>query len=198
MLLLYGAATQLTPVLPGLPVLLGLSGVRAGNILGSRYGGWGFNPYWDISGSNLTINVGGTNVQIYQTIEARSPADTVTISPDELRTNSFFLPFLDSRMYQAEGSTLATNPVVRTKLLAEAIPARTFATGANPLVNDQNKVIGVAGFNMNAAFQQRGWPLERRLDKRRRQRWLHSDVRDIPYLYNGSVFNKWVELGGGR
>jgi len=29
---------------------LDLAGLRAGNLMGSKYGGWGFNSYWDIGG----------------------------------------------------------------------------------------------------------------------------------------------------
>jgi hypothetical protein len=27
-------------------------------------------------------------------------------------------------------------------------------------------------------------------------RWLHSDAREIAYIYNYKLFNKWVDLGG--
>ena len=190
----YAGASELGPVLP---VLLGLAGVRAGNILGSKYGGWGFNPYWDFSGSTHTVNVGGVAVQLYQSGEIRSPAEAAAITGGELRTNSFFLPFLDEYMYQPLGNWLASDPDTRTRLLAEAIPARTFATGANAFP-DERPIVKEVQFDMNKRFQRNGWPNERVMNSRKEKRWFHSDVRDIPHVYNGALFEKWVELGGGR
>jgi hypothetical protein len=100
-------------------------------------------------------------------------------------------------MYQAQGDTLAADPFTRTRLLAEAIPARTFATGANRFP-DKRPIPDNAQFDMNSLFQGRGWPAERVSNGRMHKRWFHSDVRDIPYLYNSEVFEKWLELGGGR
>jgi hypothetical protein len=100
-------------------------------------------------------------------------------------------------MHQAQGSTLASDPDTRTRLLAEAIPALTFAAGANKFP-DKRPINNRAQFDMNSAFQQRGWPIERIQNRRKNWRWFHSDVRDIPHVYNGAVFEKLVVLGGGR
>jgi hypothetical protein len=174
------------------------AGVHGGNVVGSKYAGWGFNPDWDTSGSTRTVNVGGTSIQIYVSGGRLSPGAAEMITDPELRTNSFFLTFLDEDMYHPLGNWLASDPDTRTRLLAEAIPALTFATGANAFPKSSAVFGEIIQFDMNKTFQKRGWPLERLHDRRRKDRWFHSDVRDIPYHYNGDVFKKWFDLGGGR
>ena len=79
----------------------------------------------------------------------------------------------------------------RTKLLAEMIPSRTQPAGANPV----QKFFPLGGedrnFDMNNKFQN-GWPSERGNNKR----WLHSDAREVAYLYIHKLYEKFVELGG--
>jgi hypothetical protein len=183
-----------------LPVYLALqfSGLRNGNLMGSQYGGWGFNAYWDVAGSVVTVDRGESSVLLYLPGGHRQPTESSGIDDADLEANPFFLPFLDSRLTSSEGGGLASEQTVRAQLLAEAIPARTFAVGANKLVNAQEAEIGAASFNMNEKFQKRGWPLERIESPRDQSRWKHSDIHDIPYLYTGMVFDKFVELEGGR
>jgi hypothetical protein len=195
---LYAGGLFIPVVGSSLDAFLLYAGVRGGNVVGSKYAGWGFNPHWDLAGTTTTINVNGTSWQVYRSMERRSPADAAMIAPEQLQTNSFFLPFLDLDMYRPIGAWLASDPTIRTRLLAEAIPARTFAVGANAFPKSSVIFPSVLQFNMNSAFQNNGWPSERTSNFRTRRRWFHSDVRDIPHVYNGTVFEKWVELGGGR
>jgi hypothetical protein len=167
------------------------------NVVGSKYAGWGFNPHWDLAGTTRTISSGGVNIQIYQSTQRLGPVAAALITETELRTNSFFLSFLDEDMYQPLGDWLASDPDTHTRLLAEAIPARTFAVGANRFP-DEKPLLREVQFDMNKRFQGNGWPSERTQNPRKDKRWFHSDVRDVPHVYNGAVFRKWVELGGGR
>lgn len=194
---LYAAGVLSGPLGLSLDAFLLHAGVRGGNVVGSKYAGWGFNPYWDASGSSRTVNYQGISMVIYQSGGRQPPPSAATILAAELRTNSFFLSFLDEDMYQSLGNWLASDPDTRTRLLAEAIPALTFCTGANAFP-DKRPISDRAQFDMNSVFQQRGWPVERLNNERKKKRWFHSDVRDIPHVYNGAVFEKWVELGGGR
>ena len=190
-------AAGLTGNLGGLlDFVLALEGVRAGNIVGSQYGGWGFNPHWDISGHTEPIYFGGTPYYLYVPDRHLLPDETMAISIDDLQVDPFFLPFLDSRLTTAEGSEVAANPAMRTQLLAEAIPSRTFAAGANAF--DENKFGNGKQFNMNVELKKRGWPTQRAGDSLKQARWLHSDVRDMSYLYTGTVFDKFVELEGEK
>ena len=97
---LYGAGLLGGPLGLSLDAFLLHAGVRGGNVVGSKYAGWGFNPYWDTSGSSTIVNLQGVSIVIYKSGGRRSPVSTSAITDAELRTNSFFLPFLDDDMYQ--------------------------------------------------------------------------------------------------
>jgi len=194
---LYAAGALSGPLGWSLDAFLLHAGVRGGNVVGSKYSGWGFNPYWDTIGSTHTVTVDGLDIEIYRSGGRLDPVSASLITEEDLRTFTFFWPFLDLRMHQTQGSALASDPVIRTRLLAEAIPARTFCTGANAFP-DKKPIVKQAQFDMNKRFQRNGWPSERTQNSRKEKRWFHSDVRDIPHVYNGALFEKWVELGGGR
>lgn len=191
---------ELNPTtIPGalLDLAMALNGVRAGNIIGSQYGGWGFNSAWDYSGGIQQIVTEEGLYDVYVPEHRRQPEETISISAADMQTKPFFLPFFDTRLYQSDGSAAASEWTTRTRLLAEDVPARTFAAGANALIKKNSSPIPVANFDMNDAFQKRGWPTER-VNSLKQSRWLHSDWHDIPYLYNGMIFDAFVELEGGR
>jgi hypothetical protein len=124
------------------------------------------------------------------------PAQAAGIADVDLWYNPFFLPFLDARLTTSSGGPVASD--MRAQLLAEAIPARTFAAGANALVRKDLSLIPLANFDMNGVFQKRGWPEERLQSSREQSRWKHSDLHDMAYPYTGMAFDKLVELEGGR
>ena len=69
---------------------------------------------------------------------------------------------------------------VRCKLLAEALPATSFATGANEISVRFSKNI-----DMMEEFKN-GWPLAERNNN---PNWLHSDFRDFAYFYNWKLYD---------
>ena len=69
---------------------------------------------------------------------------------------------------------------VRCKLLAEALPATSFATGANEISVRFSKNI-----DMMEEFKN-GWPLAERNNN---PNWLHSDFRDVAYFYNWKLYD---------
>ena len=96
---------------------LRLSDAQAGNLVGSSYGGWGFNSYWDTSGSILSINGSPMPPAIYIPTTHKDPALAESIADSDLWSNPFFLPFLDPRLTTSTGGEAATD--MRTQLLAE-------------------------------------------------------------------------------
>ena len=181
-----------------LPVLLALrlADVRAGNLVGSEDGGWGFNSYWDTSGSMVTITGCPIPTSVYIPGGHEGPAQAAGIADVDLWYNPFFLPFLDARLTTSSGGPVAS--YMRAQLLAEAIPARTFAAGANGFSKDSSAFAQNTQFDMNAQFQKRGWPEERLRSPRELSRWKHSDLHDMAYPYTGMAFDEFVKLEGGR
>ena len=72
----------------------------------------------------------------------------------------------------------AVNSEVRDRIRVEAIPAESFAAGANPIG-------GVSGnYNyQNENGTPNGWP-------RKDGAWRHSDIKDVSYYYVWKLFEK--------
>ncbi len=98
---------------------------------------------------------------------------------NELMRKSFFKPFERGDLYHpVEGSRVAADPAVRAKVLAEAIPALSRATGANP----------VDGFFLDnnvdmMTTMKNGWPAGRMNSDHKLNNWLHGDFRDVGYFF---------------
>ena len=127
------------------------------------HGGWGFNSthyYW-----------------------VHFPEDTDGITADELRLHSFFKPFYRDDLYATNGSAVASSYEVRSKLLAEALPATSRAMGRNRL-NDWGDSRNADLMTLNT-----GWP-------RANENWLHSDFKNVAFSYVHQFFEDMVAEGG--
>ncbi|MFO7534753.1 MAG: hypothetical protein R6X19_03565 [Kiritimatiellia bacterium] len=93
------------------------------------------------------------------------------------------------------GSQFAT--ANRSLLLAETIPALSFATGANPVQGIED----LGGMNINMQSQvvdggfQNGWPAGR-MSGWSGNRWLHGDYRAVAYIYVCELFEDIVKSKG--
>lgn len=76
------------------------------------------------------------------------------------------------------GSAVATDPAVRAKVLAEAIPALSRATGANPV----ERRFGDNNVNMMTTLKN-GWPAGRMNSDFKLNNWLHGNFRDVGYFF---------------
>jgi hypothetical protein len=116
---------------------------------------------------------------------------------DSLLIHLETVPFFDSKslsspsdLYDAQtgasspGSIYAHNK--RNTLLAQMIPATSFAAGANALIKkfDLRHQLDMAGMKSNTS----NWPL--RDDKRE---WHHCDLREVAYLYTWAVYDRFVK-----
>ena len=99
---------------------------------------------------------------------------------EDLITHPLFTSFGDSRM----ASTNALNIVdygLRARMLGDAIPAESFATGAN----------ATGGLSENYSLhsaKMEGWP-------RANGDWRHSDIKDVSYFHVWRIFEK-IKQGG--
>ena len=91
-------------------------------------GGWEFNPYHDtVTGSH----VGNEYVESRQKM---SPQNAANLTDEQLQEHPFFLDFVNPEMHSSSnGLVVATNYLYRAEMLAYAIPAESFAVGANPI-----------------------------------------------------------------
>ena len=153
----------------------------AGEILGSNYGGWGFNRYWYVP-----IDKGFTRV--------RSPEEANGLVDAQLVNNPFFTSGPEDVHNDNGGMYVAEH---RNTLLAEMIPARTLPAGGNRVLSsafvrpdgeDRN-------FNLTSTDFQNGWPQERLSNDSQRNRWLHSDINNVAYSFTWKLFDRFKTLG---
>jgi hypothetical protein len=93
----------------------------------------------------------------------------------------FFRLTGDTRNLEQQLQTIGEN-----RLLAEAFPALTFATGSNS--------VGVFGAqnNIDMMDEKSDWWSAAPGDD---QRWLHGDIKDVSYTFTRKVYEKFVEIG---
>ena len=138
----------------------------------NKEGGWGYNPHY------------ATNWW-YVTWPNRRMTDRFInrigrLTRDELIRHPVFLPFEEGWLFTTNAISPAAVAPIRARILADGIPAMSFAAGANPLGN--NAVSG----NIDYATCKSGeWP-------RARGRWLHSDIKNVAFRFVHEFFEKLV------
>jgi len=122
------------------------------------------------------------------------PDAAYLIPNEQLRVQPFFAKGPDDAALFNEftGSAHALKPEVRKRLLAEALPARTMATGrqAIPIFNTADEI---ANFDMQINYKN-GWPTERLASGD--QRWRHNDFIKISYPFIYKLYDEFINRGG--
>jgi hypothetical protein len=147
-----------------------------GQVLSSSYGGWAFNNYWDVPDTNVEPDL------VYR---RRFPNETTAITDAQLRTNPFFRPG-PTALYGPNGNSYASPEQHRNTLLAEMIPALSFAAGSNRLESFGDD----GNFDMPGIYAE-AWPPERGGNTK----WFHSDVKVVAYTYIFKLYEQFVTLG---
>jgi hypothetical protein len=142
--------------------------------------GWDFNDDYDVPVY--------TNMEGIVLMEVRPPDSANLLTEEEIRQNSFFSHFDVEALHGANGSVTAQNWQVRAEVLAEGIPALSRAMGRNALIG-----FGNGGLDMND--NRNGWPQSRQDGESTRDRWLHSDLKNIAYQFTYRVFDDVVHEG---
>ena len=96
-----------------------------------------------------------------------------------------FLPFAEDWLHSANAVTATQVAEVRDRILADGIPAQTYAAGAN--------AVGVFEDEGNYNYQGQqidGWP---KTDDNDNPVWEHSDIKDVAYFYVRQIFKKIVD-----
>lgn len=104
----------------------------------------------------------------------------------DLKKHPVFRPFDESWLYTTNCiSATAISAPMRARILADGIPAMSFAAGAN-------ETAGVAENYNYQSLTPNGWPSERREVRnfRRIDVWLHSDIKNVAFHYVYKFFEK--------
>lgn len=150
----------------------------------SPYGGWEFNTEWDVYNPILSKYV------------RMSASDANLITPSELKTKPFFNRgglIADILPPGIAGSNAAIEK--RDELLARAFPATTWATGREktkaiaPTRNtnmQSNEGMTTKTIGTNTTTY---WPAKRK------EQWLHSDIKDVAYPYLFKIYDNIICAG---
>ena len=136
-------------------------------------GGWGYNPYY--------ANRFGYVTHPNRSMTARFRKAISKLTDDDLKLHPVFKPFNENWLFTTNCVSInMISATMRARILADGIPATSFAAGANPL---SKTVIG----NIDYAACKSGadWP-------RSKGRWLHSDIKNLAFCYNHLFFRKLV------
>ena len=180
---------------------------------GSDYGGWGFNlndpittnlPTWYVPHASDTGRLPKTLAEI-GTVTTQM-LDNAKLQP-LFRTG--WGTYLGSDPYQVvvdtdpsknsgpswildlygitSGKVIAADPLKRTQLLNEAIPATSLAVGANYTARfGDARNYDMPSLYVDAAY----WPSTRGTSVAGVPNWHHSDMREIAYIYMSKFFDK--------
>ncbi len=146
-------------------------------------GGWAFNPYWKDRIVKLTD---GTEYR------ARSPEGSAYLLSEWLREHPLFKDFADKKIYSSEnGEIVSSNYLYRAELLAYAIPAESYAVGANPFNSHVTNATMKTEFDMakdfSTADERSGLSMED-------SRWRHSTFVQRPYRRTHLLYKKLIEI----
>ncbi len=134
---------------------------------------WGFT---DWAGWDIRENIFGVN--------AISVSQALDMEREDFRTNIVF------NCYPESMNTNVIDMVTRNSFLAYGIPALTPAAGATPFGSKEDFVIKM--FNLDTdEFKSNGWVTREKYGGR----WLHSDFKDVPYIFTYKFYDKVLEKG---
>jgi len=137
---------------------------RAANVslalAATDWSGWGFRTKW--------IQQGDQQVEV----NLYSPAEANAKDPDELKSDTVF-PLLPTSMNSSSISRATLD-----EHLAKGIPALSQSAGLT--------AVGFGNDINMAYFRTNGWG---RNHDDLKQRWLHSDLKDMAYFYVESLFS---------
>ena len=181
----------LQEMIKGLDGPLGLFAYNV--VMPDQHAGWQFNPAHDTS----SISPG---------TQPPDPATAALLTDEELRTNPLFEPFVAVGVREAirfpsydgselfaplgdtDANTQAAQSTTQYKLLAESIPALSFAAAANEISSL------APGRNIHMEAQRDGWPSSR--PSAPDDNWLHSDLKNVAYPYITQFYDELVTTGG--
>ena len=167
---------QKQEVFKGTTIWNGLNAVPFLGLSVACEGGWGINtayavtPYYYVPGYGFFANA-MTNFTREAAIESPlfTPFKTETAAMHS--TNLF------------EIADAAYRDGLRAKFLGDAIPATSFAAGANAIDGL------IDNYNMQSAVQDNVWPNGRIVNDERK--WFHSDIIRVAYFYLHQVFARF-------
>ena len=139
--------------------------------MGRNEGGWAFNPDHDVYEQPIGPPAPAT-------LRRRTPDETTNLTDMVLRECPFFGHFQDRNIYTSTNGVIVTeNVAYRAQLLADAIPAESFAAGANPVPAWRTGMVDECNINMAIDCKDPD-----KTGEISPSRWTHSFFIGAPYM----------------
>jgi len=160
-------------------------------------GGWGFNAAW-----RGRFVPSGPERLLGGRFEPLTPEVASRITDAQLRAHPFFRPFELRWLHVpaiAPGSPLIEAPRVRYDLLARGLPALSPAAGGIPLPS-LGGASGVSNYDLESQGRPAGgsWPSEGHQSELTKDRWLHSDFKNVALPYAYPLYQTMINRGALR
>ena len=138
--------------------------------MGRNEGGWSFNSDHDVYEQQLG--------NLPSVLRRRTPDETTNLTDAVLRECPFFGHFGNRNIYTSTNGTIVSESAAyRAQLLADAIPAESFAVGANPVTAWITGIIDERNVNMATEYKD-----PYRINRISGSRWIHSFFLGAPYM----------------
>ena len=135
-------------------------------------GGWGYNDYYATNRNYVTW----PNRRMTERFRSRIKK----LTEKDIIENPVFKPFQEDWLFTTNFISKTRTSPIRSRILADAIPATSLAAGANPLGS-------VVKGNIDYMSQKSdGWP-------RKDGSWRHSDIKKIAYRFNFKFFKLLIQ-----
>ena len=154
-------------------------------------GGWAFNSFYD------TVTHPDPDNELLEVVDHLPPAAADNLSNDALQQHPFFLDFASSQMHtSSNGANVATNYLYRAEMIAYAIPAESYAVGANSLPQLVAKELN---FNMATITDgQEDLPVNGKMAKDKHRDWQHGTFVQRSYKRTRQLFKTIIEIMKGE
>ena len=136
-------------------------------------GGWGYNRYYATNSWYVTWPNRRMTDRFRKAISK--------LTDDDIIKHPVFRPFDENWLFTTNMVSQALVSPIRSRILADGIPATSFAAGANPLPDN----VVLANLNY-ATFMPVDWP-------RRDRSWRHSDIKKVAFFFTQGFFKRIVE-----
>ena len=136
-------------------------------------GGWGYNPHYATNSWYVTWPNRRMTDRFRKAISK--------LTDDDIKRHPVFRPFDENWLFTTNTVSPGLVEPVRSRILADGIPATSFAAGANPLPDN----VVLANLNY-ATFMPVDWP-------RRDRSWRHSDIKKVTFCFTQGFFKRIVE-----
>ena len=138
---------------------------------------------WEFNAAHMTEPVilyppagSGGNPTVIEESRLLTPSETTTLTDAVLTDSPFFAHFHDHGVYMSSnGVIVTTNAAYRAQLLADGIPAESFASGANRVPAWGDEDADATNVNMPRHFKSN-------MAVAPVQNWIHSFFLKVPYM----------------